>query len=89
MSSVRDDILAERAPQVQGGAWHAIIASDPGDQDERIYITIPEFSNTLQWGPCRWQARSDTALPARGDTALAMRSNRGEWWVISWWPFDD
>jgi hypothetical protein len=90
LSSVRDELARESVDVApEGGAWHALIASDPADLDEKVYIVIPEFSLALRFGPCKWQARSDTALPVRGNIALAIKSNRGEWWVVAWWPFDD
>ena len=88
MSHIYEE-LKQDLDQVSGeGPWHATVATEPADLDEMIYVVIPEFSPQLRWGPCRWQARSDTALPSRGDDALVIRSNRGEWWVVSWWPFN-
>lgn len=68
--------------------WYANIAVAPTDQNELVEVIIPEFDPHLKWGPCRWQARSDTALPAVGDSCLVIFDNRREGWVVAWWPFD-
>lgn len=72
-----------------GGAWFSIIAYDIGDISEPAYIFIPDFDNNHVWGPCRWQSRDASSLPGRGDRALAIQDNRQQWWIISWWPFDE
>jgi len=92
MTAINDDIVEEgrrSASSAPAGNWFAFIATAPADLSEKVYVTIPDFDPALRFGPCRWQARSDTALPDRGDRALVQRDNRGEWWVVAWWPFGD
>jgi len=91
MSAV-DRLAARQKSSERGlglsGAWHAIVATNAASINDRIMVTIPEFSTRLRFGPCRWQAREDvTALPQRGDTALVLFSSKKEPWVVAWWPF--
>lgn len=67
--------------------WFARVATNPNDQNILVEVVIPDFDPHLRWGPCRWQARSDTALPARGDECLVVFDNRREPWIVAWWPF--
>lgn len=89
-SSIVEDI--ETTPdhlfRPEADFWHAIVATDAQEMNDRIYVTIPEFGN-LRFGPARWQSRDATSLPSRGDVALVAFNNRRELWVIAWWPFQD
>lgn len=68
-------------------AWHAIIATDATTFSDKIFVTIPAFDETQRWGPCRWQSRDGSSLPARGDSALVIFDERRECWITAWWPF--
>jgi hypothetical protein len=69
------------------GAVYAKIAVAPGDLNDLIPVVIPEFDPTLTWGPCRWQSRDGTTLPAAGDECLVVFDNRRQPWIVAWWPF--
>lgn len=70
------------------GIWAGTIASDPADLDERVMVTLTEVGDgQLQLGPCRWQARDATSLPARGDWCLVAFDQNEEPTVVTWWPF--
>lgn len=90
MSHLVDQERAERELQPQGltGTWSAIVAEPATDMDTKIHVVIPGFSDGLQVGPCRWQARDATSLPARGDRCLVTFDDHHEPWVPIWWPFD-
>lgn len=80
------DALGER---IEGNKeWYGEIASTPTSQTQRVFVVIPDFSPILRWGPCRWQARDDVSMPAKGDPCLVLFDNRREPWVVAWWPFD-
>lgn len=67
--------------------WHGIVASNPNDLSDRIAVVVPDFDPNYQWEQCRWQSRDGATMPVRGDECLVVLSNRGEAWVIAWWPF--
>lgn len=69
------------------GNWYAVVAKTVTDLSESVYVVIPDFDPDLQFGPCRWQSRDATSLPARGDEALVVFDNKRRPWVIAWWPF--
>jgi hypothetical protein len=83
---INDARRTERGPDRQG-LWSAIISTDATDLSDLLFVTIPAFSPTLRYGPCRWQARSDTALPNRGDKCVVQWASSGELWITAWWPF--
>jgi hypothetical protein len=73
--------------QEQHPVWLGRVARTVTQLDEPVLVTIPDWDDELQWGPCRWQSRDDTNLPRRGDHCLVIFDNRREPWVVSWWPF--
>lgn len=68
--------------------WYGQIAKDVADFDERCFVLLPDFAQDNQLGPCFWQARDSVLLPSRGDRCLVVFDNRGQIWVLAWWPFD-
>lgn len=79
------DALPDR-PALQR-VHRAVIATNPGDFDERVSVIIPDLDNTLRWEACRWQSRNSIDMPARGDECLVILDNNNEVWVVVWWPF--
>lgn len=67
--------------------WFGKIARNVGDIDEKCYITLPDYAPDQQLGPCFWQSRDATSLPARGDRCIVVFDNRGQLWVLAWWPY--
>lgn len=87
MSNIYDDLPDRKAPQ---RIWSALIASNPVDQSDLVSVTIPGLNDEgqqLRWESCRWQARNDTDVPARGDKCLVIIDDNNEVWVVAWWPF--
>jgi len=80
-------ILEDEVPVSQDGAWFATVATSAGALSDLIEVVIPAFSTTHRWGPCRWQSRDDTSLPARGDQCLVIFDDKRQPWIVSWWPF--
>jgi hypothetical protein len=79
-----------RDAHASSGAWDGLVATDAADLSDPIYVRIPDLAGDLQIGPCRWQSRDDTSLPARNDRCLVVfANNTGEPWVVAWWPFDE
>lgn len=66
--------------------WFATFATAVADLGDLAPVIIPEFDENLQWGPCRWQSRDATSLPAKGDQCLVAFDNRRNPWVVAWWP---
>lgn len=77
--------LRKEAPPTQ--IWHGKIASNPTDVSDRLSVVVPDFDPDYQWENCRWQSRDSTSLPVRGDACVVVLTNRGEAWVLAWWPF--
>ena len=84
MADLRD-ILPER---LDGRLlWYGTVAKTCTDITQAIPVIIPEFDPMLEWGPCLWQSRDATSLPAKGDRCLVAFDNRRNPWVVAWWPF--
>jgi hypothetical protein len=67
--------------------WYGTIAETVGDFAERVMVNLPDFSPDHQVGPCMWQSRDDVNMPTRDDRCLVVFDNRGQPWVLAWWPF--
>jgi hypothetical protein len=67
--------------------WFGWFAKDLIDLGERAYVILPDLSTKNQFGPCFWASRDDTTLPNRGDRCCVMFDNRGQVWILAWWPF--
>lgn len=85
MADFRD--FADRGNVDAPGLVYGTIAVAPSDINDLIPVTIPDFDPDLQWGPCRWQSRDATSLPAQGDPCLIAFDNRRDPWIVAWWPF--
>jgi hypothetical protein len=68
------------------GTWAGRVATDAVDINDPVEVVIPAFSDTLRWGPCRWQARGDNILPERDDECLIQFDNYRQPWMSVWWP---
>lgn len=66
---------------------YGTIAKAPVDFTALVPVILPDFDETLEWGPCYWQSRDPVTLPAAGDLCLVVFDNRRQPWVIAWWPF--
>jgi hypothetical protein len=75
------------APAEGRTSWYAKITQGATDLTDLVRIVIPEFDPELEWGPCRWQSRDSTSLPAAGDEALVVFDNRRNPWIVAWWPY--
>lgn len=80
----RDRILAQ-SPSI--GPSYGTVAKDAIDFADLVPVILPDFDDTLQWGPCRWQSRDDVSLPRRGDQCLVIFDNRHNPVIVQWWPF--
>lgn len=70
------------------GSYAGRVAVGATDMGDRIWVTIDAFADGRRYGPCRWQSRDDTSLPARGDRCLVIFDDNQEGWVTVWWPFN-
>jgi hypothetical protein len=85
MSMMREALAK---PLQETWLWYGTFAYDVDDFLERAYVILPDFNENQAVGPCRWQARDSTSLPDKGDDCLVMYDNRGQLWVVAWWPYD-
>lgn len=87
MSALHEE--RQRNPETTelAGIWQAVIAVGASDMSDTVKVRIPGFNSAMQIGPCRWQARDSSSHPARGNVCLVAFDDRGECWVIAWWPF--
>jgi hypothetical protein len=67
--------------------WYGTIGRDAVDLTDQVPVILPEFDEHLEWGPCPWQSRDLTSLPAKGDACLVIFDNRRVPWIVAWWPF--
>lgn len=79
---------ARDIPETQlTGVWSGMIAENVSDLNEKVFVTVPDLSADYRLGPCRWQARDETSLPARGDRCTIVFDQDQEPVVVMWWPF--
>lgn len=67
--------------------WRGTIALTATDFTTLLPVILPDYDEVLQWGPCRWQSRDATSLPALGDECLVMFDNLRRPWIVAWWPY--
>lgn len=81
------DIKGEGPVGING--HFGLVSRAPADFAHSLFVTLPDFGSDqdLEWGPCRWQSRDATTLPAKGDQCLVLFDNNKEPWVVAWWPF--
>jgi len=87
MPALNDDMQTTENTDRRSGSWYAVFAKDVGSLTELAEVVIPEFDDQLRFGRARWMPRSDASYPDRGDKALVQFDNRGNLWVVAWWPF--
>lgn len=81
----RRDTLEDRT--VTPGPHYGTIAKTAVDFTTLLPVVLPDFDETLQWGPCMWQSRDAVSLPQKGDQCLVVFNNRREPVIVMWWPF--
>lgn len=87
MTSVVDELPPPSSSLV--GAFPAHFSRAVGDLSERAFVNLEVLEDVpLEIGPCRWQARDATSLPARGDWCLVQFTPDEEPCVVMWWPYD-
>lgn len=69
--------------------WYGIIAETATTVDQLLPVVLPDWDDTLQWGPCRWQFKDNVNFPQRGDGCLVIFDNNREPWITSWWQEAD
>lgn len=56
-----------------------------------VSIAALDPSEQLEWGPCPWSPRviedGTVVMPTAGDSALVLMTERGEAWIVEWWPY--
>jgi len=82
--SQMDINLAQHA--LSNTIWFGTIAADVLDFDVKAYVNITDFDTQNRIGPCRWQSRNTVDKPLRGDWCAVVLDNRGNWWILVWWP---
>ena len=87
----------ERRPEHRT-LWFGTIAEDVANDSEMAFVILPEFSEKLKWGPCRWMPRTEmtgigpgtaaaVVKPLKGDECIVAFDNRRQPWILAWWPF--
>lgn len=67
--------------------WFGYFAKDIADFGERAFVILPDLSTDNQFGPCFWESRDGVTYPNRNDRCCVMFDNRGQVWILAWWPF--
>lgn len=88
MTDLRDFkfIKNEKTDTARPHIEHGIIGATPSAITDLVPVILPEFSNELLWGPCRWTARTGQDFPSEGDDCLVAFTNRREPWILAWFP---
>lgn len=80
------------AAQQQAAQYEAVFTSPvPEAAATAAYVLIPTLDDGEHtFGPCPWPMIVDDdgvpVYPQEGDSALVALSDRGDTWVISWYP---
>jgi hypothetical protein len=61
------------------------VTQPPAAVGDPFTVTVPEFSGEHVYQVAYWQPRGDL-LPAPGDKVLVVKDEKGEAWVVGWWP---
>lgn len=79
--------------ELPGVPYAAEILTTADSLDDDIFVTIPQMDSdddprgVHEHGPCHgWDARSDGAMPTKGDPALVFLDDAGEYWISAWEP---
>jgi len=83
LDSVKGKVQADRP-------FQGVIHKGVKEQQELLFIRIPDLDNDIKRGPCYWTPRPSVggpALPAGGEKCLAIMDHKGRWWVLQWWPY--
>jgi hypothetical protein len=67
--------------------WNGIVSKNITNFADLLMVILPDWDDTLEWGPCRWQPRDAVTLPKKGDECLVLLDNNRQPWVVTWWPF--
>lgn len=79
------DELFESSQPTRPQAFEGIVANDPSDGNDNLFVTIDAFDGGQhKWGPCPFMPKAGQ-LPEKGDRALVVFSDTGEPWVTCWW----
>jgi hypothetical protein len=73
------------SPAVTNTLWYGTFSDDVEDFIDKAWVLITDFSQN-KVGPCYWQSRDSSTLPRRGDLCVVTLNNRGNWWILAWWP---
>jgi hypothetical protein len=79
------DLIAD--PPEPWIVWYGTISKPPTNFAEKVSVILPDWDDTLEWGPCMWQPRDAVTLPKIGDQCLVLLDNNRQPWVVAWWPF--
>lgn len=86
-----DDMIA--APDAVEIFYEGKIANDATAVTDDLYVRLPqtdEINRPQRLGPCRWSPRAAVGgllYPTEGDSAIVVKSDIGNLWIISWWPY--
>jgi hypothetical protein len=73
--------------------WSGEIATDPADTTDPVMVRIPaKDEGVYEYGPCPWEPRivdgDEYGIPSTGDRALIALDEKGDPWIVMWWPYD-
>lgn len=80
------DLTAARtATEIPPPGQHGVVTRAPAAIGAPMQVNVPDFSGDHFVEITRWVLRGST-LPALEDEVLVVKDERGEAWVIGWWP---
>lgn len=83
--SLYDSIEPTQRPD---GGWFGYVARNVPSLTSLMYVILPSFDDSQEFGPCRWQSRDSSSLPTKGDEVLVLFDDRRQPWVVAWWPYN-
>jgi len=79
------DLTRGKAEPQDPAAQHGFVSMSPAAIGAPMQVNVPDFSGDHFVEITRWVTRG-AVLPAVGDEVLVVKDERGEAWVVAWWP---
>lgn len=80
------DLIPDPTPP---NVLEGVVANDPADETDDVFVTVDEFDGQQRYGPCPWMPRATDLgplFPSRGDSAVLLLTDKGTAVVVHWEP---
>lgn len=71
----------------QGPFLQATVATTPATVNDDVYVLLDGFDEQRRIGPVLgWRTAPEASWPTRGDLALVVEVEQGNYWMLGWEP---